>query len=270
MKNIQFEFCRVDILYFVRYNTGVMEKYCYKHAFNVRYCDVDFQDELKPSTALSYLEEAACYSADELGFGYQYVKAKDLAFMVTNVCCEFLRPVRLFEKDVHVRTWPLPPTFVTFGREYQLCVGDEVTMNATSRWCLIDFTNGKIASSKRIDNQDYSTYNTERALAVDRWKIPTFKQDEGELRFSIKIANSEYDHNLHVNNTRYADYCFNVFSLEELKEKSLRYFSIAYVKQCHEGDELFFYRKALSKQEYLVQGFNAQGETVVQAEIRFV
>ena len=81
MKSIQFEFCRVDILYFVRYNTKAMEKYYYKHSFNVRYCDVDFQDELKPSTVLSYLEEAACYSADELGFGYQYVKAKDLAFM---------------------------------------------------------------------------------------------------------------------------------------------------------------------------------------------
>ena len=247
-----------------------MEKYQYKQPFNVRYCDVDFCDELKPSTALAYLEEAACYSAEELGFGYSYIKPKGLAFMVTNVCCEFLRPVRLFEKNVHVRTWPLPPTYATFGREYRLCVGDEVTMNASSRWCLVDIAEGKIVSSKMIENQDYSTYNTDRALQVDRWKIPSFKAEEGELRFSIKIANSEYDHNMHVNNTRYADYCFNVFTLGELCEFTLKYFSIAYIKQCKEGDELSFYRKQTGGNTYLVLGINQNGETVIQSEIRFV
>ena len=263
-------FCRVDNSCFVQYNTCIMEKYQHKQFFTVRYCDVDFRDELKPSTVLSYLEEAACYSADELGFGYAYVKPRGLAFMVTNVCCEFLRPVSLFEKDVHVRTWPLEPSYVTFGREYQLCVGDEITMNASSRWCLIDLSSGKIASSKMIENQDYSTYNTDRALSIERWKIPSFKTEEGELRFSIKIANSEYDHNMHVNNTRYADYCFNVFTLEELKKTALRYFSISYVRQCKEGDELFFYRKEVTPNQYLVLGINQNGEIVVQSEIRFV
>ena len=122
-----------------------MEKYQYQHNFNVRYCDVDFRDELKPSTLLAYLEEAACYSADELGFGYQYVQPRGLAFVVSNVCCEFLKPVRLFDKEVSVRTWPLPPSYVVFQREYQLCVGDEVAVNASSRWCLLDLVNGKIA-----------------------------------------------------------------------------------------------------------------------------
>ncbi len=263
-------FCLVDILYFVRYNTFTMKKYQYKQSFCVRYCDVDFRDELKPSTALAYLEEAACNSAEELGIGYSYVKPRGLAFMVTNVCCEFLRPVKLFEKDVHVQTWPLPPTYVVFGREYQLCVGDEITMRASARWCLMDVAAGKVVSSKMIEGQDYSTYNTDRALPISRWKIPSFKAEEGELRFSIKIANSEYDHNMHVNNTRYADYCFNVFTLEELSKLSLRYFSIAYVKQCKEGDELFFYRKQTANLEYLVLGMNQKGETVIQSEIRFV
>ena len=252
-----------------RYNRNAMEKYCYVQPFNVRYCDVDFKDELKPSTVLAFLEEAACYSAAELGFGYAYVKPRNLAFVVSNVCCSFARPVRLFEKDVCVRTWPLPPTYVTFGREYQLCVGDEVVVNASSRWCLLDLSDGKIASSKRIEGQDYSSYNTDRALEVARWKIPTFALEEGEERFSIKIAASEYDHNMHVNNTRYADYCFNVFTIEELAEKSLQYFAISYIKQCHEGDILTFYRQQVENNQYLIQGVNADGEIVVQAEIRF-
>ncbi len=247
-----------------------MGKYQYQQNFNVRYCDVDFKDELKPSTVLAFLEEAACYSADELGFGYQYIRPRNLAFVVSNVCCEFLRPVRLFDEDVSVRTWPLPPSYATFGREYQLCVGEEVVLNASSRWCLIDLNSGKIASSKVIEGQDYSTYNTDRALMIERWKLPSFDCGDVQLCFSIAIANSEYDHNMHVNNTRYADYCFNVFTLEELRGNALAYFAISYVKQCHEGDVLSFYRKATSGKTYLVQGINQKGETVVQAEIRFV
>ena len=247
-----------------------MEKYVYNHNFNVRYCDVDFRDELKPSTVLAYLEEAACYSADERGFGYQYIHPRGLAFVVSNVCCEFLKPVRLFDKDVHVRTWPLPPSYVVFQREYQLCVGDEVAVNASSRWCLLDLANGKIAPSKRIEGQDYSTYNTDRALEVKQWKIPSFSIEDEQPCFSIKIANSEYDHNLHVNNTKYADYCFNVFTLSELRAWSLKSFAISYVKQCFEGDVLRFYRKEVGENVYLVQGVNDKQEIVVQAEIRFV
>ena len=46
-----------------------MEKYQHNQTFKIKYCDVDFKDELKPSVALALMEEVACSSADELGFG---------------------------------------------------------------------------------------------------------------------------------------------------------------------------------------------------------
>ncbi len=244
-----------------------METYRHIKNFDVRYCDVDFKDELKASTILNYFEEAACASADELGFGYAFIKPRGYAFMVTNLCMEFSRPVTLFDK-VSVHTWPLPPSYVVFGREYQLFAGEECAIRASSRWCLIDRKDGRVAQSKVIDNQDYSTYNTSRALEVKKWKLPVFPIEEGELKFEIKIFNSEYDHNMHVNNTRYADYCFNCFSVEELSKKQLRRFSISYVKQCREGDFLRFYKKE-TDEGTLIEGVNELDEIVVQAEIVF-
>ena len=122
--------------------------------------------------------------------------------------------------------------------------------------------------SKAIDNQDYSTYNTEKALENVKWKLPAFPLEEGELRFSLKIANSEYDHNMHVNNTRYADYCLNCFSIKELSDKYVKRFCISYVKQCKEGDKLQFYRKRMDE-GWLVQGLNENAEIAVQAQIVF-
>ncbi len=246
-----------------------MELYEHKKEFTIKYCDSDFKDEMKLSVALALMEEVACSSADELGFGYAFVKPRGYAFMVTNVCMEFLRPITLGE-TVQVKTWPLPPTRATFGREYQFLSKGVVAINASSRWCLVDMKEGKLLLSKAIDNQDYSTYNTTKLFENVVWKIPLFAPSEGELRYEMTVANSEYDHNMHVNNTRYADYCLNCFTIAELSEKKLKKFSITYAKQCKEGDVLRFYRKALEDGGYLVQGFNGQDETVVQAAITFV
>ena len=103
-----------------------------------------------------------------------------------------------------------------------------------------------------------------------QWKIPQFLKEEGELKFTLTIANSEYDHNMHVNNTKYADYCFNCFTVNELAKKKLKRFSISYVKQCKEGDTLHFYLKAAEdKGLYYIQGYNHLEELVVQSSILF-
>ena len=244
-----------------------MKVYEYRENFQLKYSDVDFKDECKLSAVLALMQEVASKSADELGFGYAYTKSLNHAFMVSNISLQFEKPMRLGEV-VTFKTWPLQPTKVVFGREYLIEQDGAVIARASSRWCLIDLKTGKIALSKIIDNQDYSTYNTNKVFEEVKWKIPTFLLEEGELRFTLKIANSEYDHNMHVNNTRYADYCINCFSIAELSSVSLKNFSISYVKQAKEGDVLRFYRKKMEDGTYLVQGMK-EDEIVVQAWIGF-
>lgn len=247
-----------------------MKPYAHIQQFKIKYCDCDFKDELKPSIALALMEEVACDSADELGFGYAFLKPKGIAFMVTNVVCEFYHPIRLGE-IISLKTWPLIPSYAAFGREYQMYSSNgTLQMNASSRWCAVDMQSGKLLTSKFLDNQNYDTYNTSRALDINRWKIPVFAKEEGELKFELCIANSEYDHNMHVNNTKYADYCFNCFSIAELSKKRLRKFSISYVRQCKEGEKLSFYRKKGEENgQYYTQGFNEKDELVVQCEMIF-
>ena len=249
--------------------TKIMELYEHINQFKIKFCDVDFKDEIKLSALLSYLEEVSCSSADELGFGYEYIKGRTSAFFVTNYYLESIQPITLADM-IEVKTWPTPPSSVIFGREYQISTqGKGLQLNATSRWCLLDMQTGKILPAKTIDNQDYSTYNSTKLFSEMRWKIPTFELEEGKLKFVITIANSEYDHNMHVNNTRYADYCMNCFSVAELSSLKLKSFALNFVRQCKEGDTLKFYLKESQMEEYLVQGVNEQEEVVVQARINF-
>ena len=73
---------------------------------------------------------------------------------------------------------------------------------------------------------------------------------------------------MHVNNTRYADFCMNCFSVAQLKECRVKKFAVSYMKQCKEGDKLSFYLKEDGDFNY-VQGYNQLGELVVQTEIVF-
>ena len=254
--------------FFRRVYNKIMNVYEHIREFDVRYCDADFKDELKPSAMLAYFEEVAWSSADELGFGYEMLKPKGYTFMLTNVRSRIYKPVPLGAR-VLVKTWPTPPSYFVFGREYQiLSPSGEVFVNATSRWCLVDLNTGKLLQAKTLSDQDYSSYNSARALDVNRWKFPLYPAEDGEERFSITIANSEYDHNMHVNNTRYADYCFNCFSVGELSSRKLEEFSLGYIRQCREGDSLRFARSQTEEGDFQIEGFNG-GEVAVQAEIRF-
>ncbi|MBQ2768681.1 MAG: hypothetical protein IJF44_01740 [Clostridia bacterium] len=244
-------------------------KYEHVKNFITRSGEVDFKDELRVSSVLGYLEEVACSSADELGFGYDYIREKGYAFMISGISCVFHKPVG-FQKAIKVTTWPTPPSHVIFGREYKIFdENGDLSVEASSRWFLYDQKREKLVHSKAIDNQDYSTYNTEKVLDNVRWKVPFFKSEEGVLGFSIKIANSEYDHNLHVNNTHYADYSLNCFSVAELASKKLTRFTVAYIKQCKENETLRFYKKDCGNGDHIVQGFNEAGEVVSQAQISF-
>lgn len=243
----------------------------YEHCdnFKIKYCDVDFKDELKPSVLLAYLEEVSCSSAEELGFGYSYARSQNCAFIVTSYLCEFDAPIPLGER-VQIKTWPTPPAHVILGREYQVfSATGNLLARATSRWCLLDIVNGKILPSKTLPQPKEAEYNPTKQFPDLRWKLPIFSPNDGELKFTITIANSEYDHNMHVNNTRYADYCFNCFSVAELKTRKLKRFAINYVKQCKEGETLRFYLKSNESDGYLAYGFNESDELVVQSLICF-
>ncbi len=246
-----------------------MEKYVHTREFQIKYREADFKDNLKPSGALAYMEEVASSGADDIHLGYHDIAPKGWVFIISNTCFEFLRPMKVGEK-LSAQTWPSIPSYVIFERQYRfLDEQDNVTVNAVSRWCLIDVNTGKVLPSKTIDNQDYSTYNTDKVLTDIQWKIRSFAWQEEKPRFVITIANSEYDHNMHVNNTRYADYCMNTFSVEELKEMAVKRFSISYAKQCKEGDILRFYRKKEDEKNYLMLGVNEADEIVVQASVLF-
>ena len=239
----------------------------YRHIkeYQLRYTDVDAYDSLKLSSLLSFLEESACLSADELGFGYDDVAPKHFGFIVVNWYIKLFKSIKLGDV-LTVHTWPLKPRRLIFLRDYELYCGEEKVGVCSARWCMIDTDKFMpVPTSAFFCENFFDGYNTERSIDFNDWKIPSIEC--GETVYSKKVMFSDYDHYFHVNNTKYADFMFDVFSVDELRGKSLSSVQITYVKQCKEGEQITF-SKDKKDGFYLVEG-KVDGELRVQMRIEF-
>ena len=231
----------------------------------IRNFETDFLQRMKPSAVLGYFQEAAGEHSDRTGLGFEKLARQGYFWVLSKIYVEVERRPH-FRDKICVETWPHIPGKATYERSFLLSDKEGVAMRACSRWCILR-KNGRILPCSAIE-QPQLDFIEERSVAFDDWRIPEVPH-EGEPAFTLRIANSEYDLNRHVNNIKYADYIFNCFSVHELEEYTLRSFQIHYVRQSYEGDVLSFYREEISPGVYAVEGLKGNGETVICARVCF-
>lgn len=238
--------------------------YCHKKIYELRYTDVDFEDRLKLSSLLSLMEESACLSADELGFGYDVLQPKNYGFILINWYIELFEEIKLGQK-LEVHTWPIRPKMTTVFRDYELLADGKKVGVAVTRWCLVDLESFNIIPAARAFDSNIE-YNENRAATVTNWKIPAIS--DGEKIYSKAVKYSDYDHYNHVNNTKYADFLMDVLSPQELKGKYAKNVRITYVKQSKFGETLDFFRQRQEDGSWIVEG-RCAGELRVQMQVTF-
>lgn len=245
----------------------------YRHIKNyeIRYMDTDAFDNIKLSALLGILQESSCLSADELGFGYDDIKGDNMGFILANWYVELARPVKIGEV-LEVHTWPLKPKHLIFLRDFELyCKGEKIGV-ASARWCMVNLNDFSFMPIEKYFAEGFfNGYNTERSVEFNSWKIPAINSfadgDKAEV-YSRVLKFSDYDHYFHVNNTKYADFLTDVFSVEEMRGRFIKKVQITYVKQCKENEILQLYRHGSDNSSYYVEG-SVDGETRIQMRVEF-
>ncbi len=225
--------------------------YLHSKKYSLRYSDVDFNDLVRPSALLAVMQESACLSADELGFGYKNLSPRNIGFILSNWYVELYRPIRLNE-EITVNTWPVKPKHLIVMRDFELFVGDEKVGVGSSRWCLVNLTDFSLLPSSAVFDNVNTEYNDFRSTQFSSWKIP--RADAENADYVKFISYSDYDHYNHANNTKYADFLMDAFSVDELKDKWVSSFRISYIKQCKYGEKLELYKSMLEDGSWVVEG----------------
>ena len=235
-----------------------------ERSYTVRNSDADFLQELKPSSLLSFFQEAAGDHAKKMGLGFGLLSEKGCFWVLSKVVVAIDSVPHCGER-LFVQTWPHLSSRAIYERSFCLR-GEESCVRALSRWCVLE-ASGRIVPSSQISCTEMD-YDEGRACTVDDWRIA--ETDPGRRAvYSTIVANSDYDLNMHVSNLKYADHVFNCFSVEELCKHTLKGFALHFVRQAYEGDTLLFYREDLPGGMSLVTGKRDGNETVVAARINF-
>ena len=237
--------------------------YCHKKDYEIRYTDVDFEDSLKLSSLLGIMEESACLSAEELGFGYSVLQPKHYGFILVNWYVELFRPLRLGD-IVRIHTWPIKPKKLIVFRDFELYVGDEKVGVATSRWCLVDLNSFTMLPASLACDENIK-YNDFRSVDGVNLKIPDTVSSEA--CYKKVISYSDCDHYNHANNTKYADLLLDAFTLGELSGKWISSVKITYTKQCKCGDKFEVSKNQQSDGSWVVLG-SVEGEARVSMQVR--
>ncbi len=212
--------------------------YQHKKEYEIRFTDVDFQDRLKASSLLALMEESACLSAAELGFGYDDIAPKNLGFILMNWYVDLYRPIVLGEK-LEIITWPIRPQRVQIFRDFELYVNGQKVGVASSRWLIVNVLNFTLMPAPAVFAEKDVPYNDFRSVEVSCWKLPQVSSQE--VVYTKPVVYSDYDHYQHVNNTKYADMIMDVIGLDAMNNAYAQSIQIAYVKQCKLGETICFF-----------------------------
>ncbi|WP_238996748.1 acyl-[acyl-carrier-protein] thioesterase [Paenibacillus pinistramenti] len=215
--------------------------------------DADYRANCRLSVLLDYLQQAADSAVNALGISWQELLAGGMGWMLMTLDLDIDQHPRFGDK-VTISTWSKGTKGPVWQRDYRLKgQNGEQAAAARSTWTLVDIHKRKILRPSALP-VEVPPYTEDSVGAMpEKVSIPETIRLEEALAFELKY--SSVDINGHVNNARYADFCYDTLTQEELAELELRRFHITYIKETKMGDRLRICRSSLAEGRIYIRGY---------------
>lgn len=205
----------------------------YKEEILLRTSQCDLMGQWRPSAILETMQELAGTHSELLGVGRNaLIERQGVVWILSRVEVVMDRYPRIGER-IAAETFPMPlkrwffPRYFTFRDEH----GEEIG-RAGSLWALLDLSTRRMARPEGVasllpDNSD---------LLAPLGLPATVSEVSGTLTAQERQAvYTDLDVNLHVNNTRYMDWCCNALGVETMTRQCLHRFAVNYDAEIRPG-----------------------------------
>ena len=209
----------------------------YSKSYETKWHDTDACRVLRPSAMLTYFEETADLHVRSAGKSLDDMRDEDkVGFILARMSILFYEPVAA-DVRLSVSTWTSEGRGFSTERSFRAMDGDRVVAEASSIWALVDVEN---RSPIKIVNAPFE-FHHESPLSLDapiRVAIPKdlVLENVGERR----IAYSDIDYNMHMNNTRYPDMLCDF--MPDMTGKRMRRVTMSFVREAALGHTLTVFR----------------------------
>lgn len=232
----------------------------YVDEIELRACDVDLGNRWRPSSLFVATQEFGEQHSIFLNYGHQKLADAGVFFILLRQRAEVIKYPGTADV-LRCETWAGEIQRTMFPRFYRFYDGEGMLCATSSTvWALFSVEERKI-----IRPQDIGV-----VLPPPPYEnLP----EPGKLRFTeapdlVKrhtVRYSDLDYNGHVNNTRYVDWCCDLFPIERFAEHSFRSIQVNYVREMRQGGEMRLEMRDMGD-SFAVQGLNQEdGQVIFQA-----
>lgn len=210
-------------------------------SFKVATHELDFAQNLKPSSILQYFQDLVELHSHDLNITHEQMQEHGKYWVLSRMYVEIYNQPKVGTQII-AKTFPHKPGNVEVQRSFYLLGENGVIIaKAISKWCVLDVHSKKIVKCKEYLNFSEEAFCPERALI-----FPTRKFDqnfEKDCYAEFVVNNSDLDINLHMNNARYGDILLNSLTYDEIYDSKICSFDISFLSQLMHGEKIKTFRK---------------------------
>jgi acyl-ACP thioesterase len=209
--------------------------------FTVASWDVDARNRLTTAAVGRFMQEAAETNARRIGFGYDELRARGLAWILSGLLVRLDRYPR-FRETVRVETWPVDLVGRRAVRDWRIldASGEEIGA-ATSAWFCLDLARRRPVSPEEWRDAD-AWLPTVRAMDRDCDRVPAVAAAEAEV--AVPVRWSDLDLNDHLTNTRYQDLILECYEEDWLRTREVVEIELNFLAEGKYPDTLLSRRQA--------------------------
>lgn len=210
----------------------------YEENFKIGLDDLNQDVELKNLALLKYLEDIAGFHSDSVGMGINHILQTGVAWALLDWEVQVLRRPK-YGEDIHIKTWSRKISKCHAYRDFEVYVGAEKCVIATSKWILMDLKKRRpmVVSpelAQKYDSEtDKSVFGIEELVRLPQYEDYVYAAE-------YKVRRSDIDINGHLHNLNYLEIVQDAFSENENPE--VDHFRISYKKEILLGQTAKIYR----------------------------
>ena len=205
----------------------------YTEKYNVRWHDTDANREVHPTGVLMFMQETANRQLEATGRPLDAIRDEEgVGFILSRIAIEMSAPIHAYE-DITVDTFTCAGKGYTFPRGFEIKREGEVVARGMSQWALV-----RVADKWLVRVSDFPlTFGDEPELQMEmpvRFRPP--RDAVWEAVGERRIAFSDIDYNMHMNNTKYPDMVCDF--LPDPAHTRVTGISLSYCREAAYGDAL--------------------------------
>lgn len=226
-----------------------MPGFTYEKEYEIHYYEIDYKEKALITSIVDFLGDVATKQSEELGVGIEFLKEKNLAWVLYKWDIDMYKYPSYGEK-IRVKTCAYSMRKFYAYRKFEiLSLEGETLGKAESVWFLINVQKRRPV---RVPEELYKFYgvdlNDDSMLEIE--DIEKLQNISFEKTFNVRY--SDIDTNRHVNNAKYIAWAIETVPLDIVLNYTLLNVKVTYEKETTYGEMIKVLTELIKEEEKVV------------------